>query len=514
MDHRRRVSQERPFTTAAALLTLIAPFWSPASAVAAQGDVVLYASDVKTITGAWSRVSSTSGAGGLLMRTVDVGWSARSPLGNPRDYFEVAFSAAANTPYHVWLRLRAASNSKENSSVWVQFNDALNTAGSPVWRIGSTSALPIDLEPCSGCAVSGWGWQDSAWWKADYAVVKFSTTGTHTIRVQTREDGAQIDQIVLSPVAYFTAAPGKATNDGTIVPKTTTATLPAEIVLYANGATRRSGNWALQSDATAAYGSRYASQDYGAPKIPTPLAAPADFVEWTFSAVAGTRYRLWLRLNAANNQPQNDSVWVQFSNSTNSGGGAIYRIGTTSALAVGLEACSGCGVSNWGWQNKAYWTTDTGDVYFATGGTKTIRVQTREDGVSVDQIVLSPSKFLTTRPGTVKNDTTLLRPDGSSVGIATVSSSTAGTLTFAASADHATLVLSYRLDLFKAGVNPETTAPTASLSLGKPAVVNGQIAVDVGSGIQSLPSGSYFATVTAIGSAGSSRSAASNTFSR
>jgi hypothetical protein len=37
-----------------------------------------------------------------------------------------------------------------------------------------------------------------------------------------------------------------------------------------------------------------------------------------------------------------------------------------------------------------------------------IRVQTREDGVMIDQIVLSANKYKTTRPGGVKNDATIL----------------------------------------------------------------------------------------------------------
>jgi hypothetical protein len=44
---------------------------------------------------------------------------------------------------------------------------------------------------------------------------------------------------------------------------------------------------------------------------------------------------------------------------------------------------------------------------FPKGGSM-LRLQTREDGVSIDQIVLSAEKYLTTRPGTVKNDTTIV----------------------------------------------------------------------------------------------------------
>jgi len=511
-----------------AILILLSWF-APSPAAAAQGDIVLYASDVSTMTGTWQRVSSTTGAGGQLMNSPDSGGMlVSSPLASPANYFEASFSATANTPYHVWLRLRATSDSASNDSVWVQFSDALDTSGSAVWRIGSSSALLVGLQSCDGCGLSGWGWQDNVFWLSDYPVVKFATTGTHKLRIQMREDGVQLDQIVLSPTAFFNAAPGALQNDTTIVPKSTTSTTPsvapAEVVLYASGATRRNGNWALENDATAAYGTRLGSQDYSEPKVVKPLATPADYIEWTFTAVAGTRYRTWLRLNAASNLPQNGSVYVQFSDSVTASGASTYGIGTTSGLAVGLEACNGCGVSGWGWRNTAYWTNDTGDVYFATGGTKTIRVQTREDGVRLDQIVISPAKYVNSSPGAVRDDNTLVLRDGTKAVISTSSSSSSSTstttasypqtLTFTASTDNDTLVLSYRLDLFKAGVNPATTSPSSTLNLGKPAVVSGQITVNIGSTVQGLASGSYFATVTAIGSAGSSRSAPSATFTR
>jgi hypothetical protein len=47
-------------------------------------------------------------------------------------------------------------------------------------------------------------------------------------------------------------------------------------------------------------------------------------------------------------------------------------------------------------------------VRFPEGGYQQIRIQTREDGVSIDQIVLSAEKYLTTRPGAAKNDLTIL----------------------------------------------------------------------------------------------------------
>ena len=55
----------------------------------------------------------------------------------PPNHFEVTFTAAAATPYQLWLRMRARADSYANDSVWVQFSDALNAAGAPVYRIGT-----------------------------------------------------------------------------------------------------------------------------------------------------------------------------------------------------------------------------------------------------------------------------------------------------------------------------------------------------------------------------------------
>jgi hypothetical protein len=143
-------------------------------------------------------------------------------------------------------------------------------------------------------------------------------------------------------------------------------------------------------------------------------------------------------------------------------------------------------------------------------------VQTREDGVSIDQVVLSPSKFVNSSPGSVRNDTTMVNRNGTTTVIGTTAPSTSypQTLTFTPSVDNSTLVLSYVLEVFPAGANSSTAKPAGTLNLGKPNVVSGAISANVGATIQALPSGSYFATVKAVGAAGTSRSAPSNAFSR
>ncbi|MGE3275492.1 MAG: carbohydrate-binding protein [Vicinamibacterales bacterium] len=187
---------------------------------AAAADIVLYASDVTSLAGNWRIANDSTAAGGKLLQSDDNGFKQTdTALASPSHYFEIDFDAPAGTPYHVWLRLRARGNSKWNDSVWLQFSDAVNTSGSAAYGLGSGSGLLVNLEPCSNCGVSGWGWMDGAYWLQSAPVVSFASGGTHRLRVQTREDGVEIDQVVLSPATYLSNAPGAGSGDATIVAK-------------------------------------------------------------------------------------------------------------------------------------------------------------------------------------------------------------------------------------------------------------------------------------------------------
>jgi phosphatidylserine/phosphatidylglycerophosphate/cardiolipin synthase-like enzyme len=186
-----------------------------------------------------------------------------------------------------------------------------------------------------------------------------------------------------------------------------------EVVLYASEATTRVGNWTVVPDSTAAGGAHILNPDAGASKLANALANPTTYFEMTFNAAAGTPHRLWIRGRAQNDDPFNDSIFVQFSDSVNSGGGATSRIGTTASETINLEDCSGCGLNGWGWQDNGWGIGVMGPlIYFQTSGAHTIRIQPREDGLAIDQIVLSPQTYLSTSPGALKNDTTILSRSG------------------------------------------------------------------------------------------------------
>jgi hypothetical protein len=180
-----------------------------------------------------------------------------------------------------------------------------------------------------------------------------------------------------------------------------------EIVMYGADATHVSGTWTLVNDTTAAGGRRIWNQDRGAAKLGTPLANPVNFFEITFEAEAGVGYHLWMRGKADKNAWANDSVYVQYSGSVDANGKATARIGSTSARTLSIEQGTNAGVQGWGWSDDE-WDGLGAPIYFAATGTQTIRVQVREDGLSLDQIVLSSAAYVTVAPGAAKNDTTIL----------------------------------------------------------------------------------------------------------
>jgi endonuclease/exonuclease/phosphatase family metal-dependent hydrolase len=182
-----------------------------------------------------------------------------------------------------------------------------------------------------------------------------------------------------------------------------------EIVLYASSAAVVAGAWRVENDPTAAGGARLRHPDAGAPKRAVASANPSDYFELTFDAVAGVPYRLWLRGRADRNFWGNDAVFVQFSDGATPTGAPANRIGTTAATTVVLEDGLQAVISGWGWQDNGYGVGVLGpQLYFSRTGTQTLRVQTREDGMAIDQMVLSAGRFLQVAPGSVRDDRTIL----------------------------------------------------------------------------------------------------------
>jgi len=209
-----------------ALKTKTSAVWSFTTAGGAPqsgtAEVVLYASAAPVRVGAWRAEPDSTAAGGAKIRHPDAGAAKiTTPSAAPANYFELTFNAEAGRGYRLWIRGKADSNSWANDSVFVQFNNSVTSSGTPIWIIGTTSATEVNLEDCSGCGLSGWGWQDNGYGNGVMGpLIYFASTGPQTVRIQTREDGLSIDQIVLSHTTFVNTSPGVLKNDTRILVRT------------------------------------------------------------------------------------------------------------------------------------------------------------------------------------------------------------------------------------------------------------------------------------------------------
>jgi hypothetical protein len=382
--------------------------------------IVLWTSHTPTanIHGNWSMLTDGTASGGGALWNPDAATAKIAPaLAAPANYFERTFTPQRGVPYHLWVRLKAQNNSFGNDSVHVQFTGTVDTGSSPTWRIGTTSSAEVVVQNGpNDSSISGWAWSDNGW-GALGGNISFDADGPQTVRVQQREDGAIVDEIVLSPDTFLSSPPGLHDNDTTTLPENDGSGSPPPpppppppsdptIVLWLAN-TPPSGivgtAWQILADPSAAGGSGVWNPDQAQAKVAPALAAPASYVELTFNATAGIPYHLWLRMRAQNNSFSNDSVHVQFDNSVDASNNPTTRIGSTGSAEVVLQdGPNGSADQNWGWADNG-WGALGVNVYFATTGVQTLRMQQREDGTVVDEIVLSPNQYLTTRPGPRQN---------------------------------------------------------------------------------------------------------------
>jgi len=307
------------------------------------------------------------------------------------------FTLPAQLAGRAIVRVRAASSSA--SDVPIGIFSVANTT----W---SETALTWNTRPAIGAAplattlIRGTA---AAWYEWDVTSYVASRIAAGSSAVSLSLFGTQST----SPYAVFWSR--EAASKPELLASDATASGAGDVVLYASDVSQMAGAWQLVGDATAAAGVRIRNPDAGAAKLAAPLAAPAHWAEWSFTAEKGRPYRLWIRGKADADSTLNDSLFVQFSGSVTSTGGAIFRIGTTSATRYILEECLGCGVSGWGWEDNGYEKGVLGPlIYFAATGSQRIRIQTREDGLSIDQILLLSGPTMNLAPGTTKHDTTIV----------------------------------------------------------------------------------------------------------
>ena len=185
-------------------------------------EIVMYASNSFSEEG-WRNVGDDTAAGGVRIHYPDAGApKVNAPLAAPVHYRDIFFTPDPTQTYKLWVRLKADRNSYSNDSIWVQFTGAVDAAGTPAAPVGTTQGLAVNLEECSGCGLSGWGWEDDGWGgrNVNGMLLRFPEGGVQHVRIQVREDGVSVDQIVLSAEHYLTSRPGTAKDDTTLLPST------------------------------------------------------------------------------------------------------------------------------------------------------------------------------------------------------------------------------------------------------------------------------------------------------
>jgi Phosphoesterase family len=185
-------------------------------------EIVLHTQAATTTAGLFRLDLDAGAAGGSCEHHPDLGAAkVAAPPIVPANYFEMTFNADAGKGYRLWIRGKAEKNYYGNDSVYFQFSQSVTSTGTPIYRVGTTSATTFVLEDCSGCALSGWGWNDNGYGAGVLgALIYFEKSGPQRLRVQGREDGIYIDQIVLSADRYLTTSPGASRSDATVLPRT------------------------------------------------------------------------------------------------------------------------------------------------------------------------------------------------------------------------------------------------------------------------------------------------------
>jgi hypothetical protein len=200
------------------------------------------------------------------------------------------------------------------------------------------------------------------------------------------------------------------TFDGTTINRCVQPPPPsaAEVVRYASDVAP-AGRWVLEADGTAAGGQRVRHSDAGAAKITTAAGAAGQLLRRdvrrrrrrALSAVdsrQGRQQRLGERLGVRAVRQERErerrrAVPHRHDRRRRSEHRGLQRMRPVGMGLAGQRL--GVGVRG-------------PLIYFAGDGVQRLRIQTREDGLSIDQIVLSPDRYLTASPGALKNDNTIL----------------------------------------------------------------------------------------------------------
>ena len=171
------------------------------------------------------------------------------------------------------------------------------------------------------------------------------------------------------------------------------ASAQSDIVLQASNTSARAGRWAVVSDSGAAGGAKIRHADAGAAKIDTAAASPANYFELTFTATAGVP----LPPVGARQGRRTTTGATTRSSCSSLAASALGRRGLPHRHDLGdrsqprgLQRLRPQRLEVAG-QRVGHGRARPGRSTSRPPARRRMRVQTREDGLSIDQIILSPS---------------------------------------------------------------------------------------------------------------------------
>jgi glucose/arabinose dehydrogenase len=228
---------------------------------------------------------------------------------------------AAGT-YVIWGQVRAASGGDD--SFWVSID------GGPfaLWEIPVASA---------------WVWDEVNNRGVADPVLFSLTAGTHTLVVKQREDGAQLDRLLIAPASYA-----------------------SELWLEAESGVR-TAPMTVASD-TAASGGQYVHVPNAKTVVTDPTTQPGGQVTYTVTLPTTGTYVIWGRVRAGGGG--DDSFWV----SIDGGPFALWEIPVASA---------------WVWDEVNNRGVADPVLFSLTAGTHTVVVKQREDGAQLDRLLIT-----------------------------------------------------------------------------------------------------------------------------
>jgi len=206
-------------------------------------------------------------------------------------------------------------------------------AHSPDILLARSDVLIINLldSPDKSDHHKDWGWQDATYYGPEDGNVYFQSNGSHTIRVQSRQEGVSLDTILLNPYEDIDAGLKAGSTDEIYRLLTTPELLvkyPDLVVISAGDvpSNRLYGKWKRKSDSSTLF--KFRLDDLPAKNWHyQPRINPTNYFETDFIAKKAIKYRVWMRMRADKGNPLRDSVYVQFNDSTDAHGRERYRIG-------------------------------------------------------------------------------------------------------------------------------------------------------------------------------------------